>query len=112
MYMALFVLDDPDRLDEVLAAWEKAGITGVTIFETTGMRRMRQRSMVAARFVWPVVDREVNHLTLMAIVPGEQEVDTCLREAERVVGDLSNPHAGIFAAWPLTMVKGYRGEGN
>ena len=31
MYMVMFVLDDPEKLVEVLNAWEKAGITGVTI---------------------------------------------------------------------------------
>ena len=110
MFMVLFVLDDPDRLDEVLAAWEKAGITGVTIFESTGMRRLRQR-YIPMRYVMPLVDREEHHLTLMAIVPDEAHVETCLREAEGIVGDLSEAHTGILAAWPVPIVKGLRGEG-
>lgn len=111
MYMVLFVLDDPNRLAEVLAAWEKAGITGVTILESTGMSRMRQRQMIPMRYIWPVVEREVSHLTLLAIVADETHVETCLREAEGVVGDLSEPHTGILAAWPVPIVKGLRAEG-
>lgn len=110
MFMTMLVLDDPQRLQEVLAAWEKAGITGVTIFESTGMRRMRQR-YIPMRYVSPLVDREVDHLTLMAIVPDEEHVQTVLCVAESVIGDLSAPHTGIFAAWPVAMVKGLRPEG-
>ena len=36
MYALLFVLDDPDRLDEVLTAWANIGVRGVTIMESTG----------------------------------------------------------------------------
>ncbi|MEN6479825.1 MAG: hypothetical protein ABFD20_09330 [Anaerolineales bacterium] len=109
MFMTVLVLDDPQRLQEVLAAWEKAGITGVTIFESTGMRRVRQR-YIPMRYVSPLVDREVDHITLMAIVPDEERAQTVLRIAEGVIGDLSEPHTGIFAAWPITMVKGFRTE--
>ena len=41
MHMVMFVLDDPDLLDRVLEAWEAAGATGVTIVESTGIRRRR-----------------------------------------------------------------------
>ena len=44
MFMVFFVLDDPNRLDDLLAAWTEAGVTGATIIESTGMRRrMAQR---------------------------------------------------------------------
>ncbi len=42
MYMLMFVLDDPGRLDPVLEAWEQVGIRGVTIIESTGIHRRRQ----------------------------------------------------------------------
>jgi len=31
MYIIMYVLDDLDRLDRVLDAWRKAGVSGVTI---------------------------------------------------------------------------------
>ena len=36
MYMVMFILDDPDRLDAVLDAWAKIGVSGTTIVESAG----------------------------------------------------------------------------
>lgn len=105
MYMAMFVLSDPDRLYEVLDAWEAEGITGITIQESTGLHRARMR-FIPMRFLSPLVEREVSHLTLMAMVRDEEQVQACLRGAEAVVGDLSGSETGVFGAWPLSHVKG------
>jgi hypothetical protein len=32
--------------------------------------------------------------------------EQCLALTESVIGDLSQPDTGIFAAWPLSLVKG------
>jgi hypothetical protein len=110
MYMAMFVLNDPDRLYEVLDAWEAEGISGITIQESTGLYWARMK-FIPMRFVSPVVEREVSHLTLMAIVRDEEQVQACLRGAEAVVGDLSGANTGVFGAWPLSHAKGLDKEG-
>jgi hypothetical protein len=106
MFMAMFVLDDPDLLYQVLAGWERAGIRGATIFESTGMNRVRRR-FVPMRFMSPVVEKEESHLTLMAVVKDEAQVQECVLATESVVGDLSEPNTGVFAAWPLSYTKGF-----
>lgn len=107
MYMVMFVLDNPNRLDELLAAWTEAGITGATIIESTGIRRRLERT-VPMRFLYraatPLV--EEGHVTLLAIVPDEEKARICLQVTESLVGDLSGPNTGVFAAWPLPVVKG------
>jgi nitrogen regulatory protein PII len=106
MYMIFFVLDNPDRLDEVLDGWEKAGIQGVTIVESTGIHRLRHPK-TPMRYVYQqssVV--EEGHYTLMAIVTDQVAVQACLQATENLIGDLSLPDTGVFAAWPLITVKG------
>ena len=39
MYVIMFVLDNPNNLDKILEAWQNAGISGVTIIESTGVHR-------------------------------------------------------------------------
>jgi hypothetical protein len=72
MYALLFVLDDPDRLDEVLTAWADIGVRGVTIMESTGWQRRRiQQSMLGARFDFASLvggARLENHMTLFVVV--------------------------------------------
>lgn len=101
----MFVLDNPDLLHQVLEAWEKAGVGGVTIIESTGMHRVR-RKFIPMRFVPPVFDEEITHLTLFALVKDEKLIQALQDASESVVGDLNNPNTGIFAAWPIATVKG------
>lgn len=106
MYMVMLVLDNPDRLDDVLQAWESAGIRGATIVESTGLQRLRRKS-VPMRYLFQAPGLvEEGHLTLFVIVEGEQMVQDCLRATEQIVMDLNLPNTGVFAAWPLTIVRG------
>jgi hypothetical protein len=106
MYMIMLVLDDPDQLDDVLEAWEKVGIRGATIVESTGIQRLRRRS-VPMRYIFQSPElMEEGHLTLFVIVDGEQMVQDCLRATEQIVTDLDGPNTGVFAAWPLAFVRG------
>lgn len=105
MYMIFFVLDDPDQLFPVLDAWEKAGIPGATIIESTGLQRVKHK-FVPMRFSVPFYTDEVCHQTLMAMVENEALVQAALEASESVVGDLNNGRTGVFAAWPLSFTKG------
>lgn len=110
MYMVMFVLDDPDRLDEVLEAWEAVGISGATIIESTGINRRRVARLVGSTVMAGInrmmSSNEESHYTLFAIVSDEAVVAKCLAAAESVVGDLNNPNTGVLAAWQLSVVKG------
>jgi hypothetical protein len=109
MHMIMFVLDDPNQLDAVLAAWESIGVGGATIVESTGIRRRRAKeSRIPFRFDFGQLARhyEEGHYTLFAVVEGEDMVHKCLTATESVVGDLDEPNTGVLAAWPLGVVKG------
>ncbi|MGD8403426.1 MAG: hypothetical protein PVJ21_07185 [Anaerolineales bacterium] len=114
MYALLFVLDDPDRLDEILTAWNEIGVRGVTIMESTGWQRRRiQQSMLGARFDFASLvggARLENHMTLFVVVESRDIVQNALQAAEAIVGDLDGPHTGILVAWPIEIVKGLPDE--
>jgi hypothetical protein len=40
-HLVVFVLDNLEQCSAVLEAWEEAGALGVTILESTGLRRLR-----------------------------------------------------------------------
>jgi hypothetical protein len=105
----MFVLDNPGKLDTILDAWEKIGIRGVTIIESTGIqRRRKQRKRIPMRFALEplMVGGEEGNLTLITIVEGENVVRECMRVTEEIIGDLDQPNTGVMAAWPLSIVKG------
>lgn len=106
MFMVFLVLDNPDQLEEVLHAWDRCGIRGATIVESTGIHR-RLKRIIPMRYLFQSgSSEEVGHLTLFAIVETQAQVNACLQATESVTGDLDGPNTGVFAAWPLTIVKG------
>jgi nitrogen regulatory protein PII len=110
MYMVMFVLDDPNQLDEILDAWDAAGVSGVTIIESTGINRRRRARQVGTGFMSGmnriIGDTQESHYTLYVIVPDESQVQACIQAAEEVVGDFNKPNTGVLAAWPLFTVRG------
>jgi nitrogen regulatory protein PII len=112
MYMILFVLNDREKLDAVLDAWESAGIRGATVLDSFGMHRRKKKGHVAFRYVFeqPGMRMEIGQFSLVAAVQKEADVQTCLFATETVTGDLSLPDSGMFAAWPLATVKGAWGK--
>lgn len=112
MYMMMMVVDDPQKVGEVLDAWIKLGISGSTIVESTGTPH-HELKRVGGRYFMGLgqtsVSYEDNHVTVFVVVPDEALVRECLRSAEAIVGDLDEQDTGILAAWPLTVVKGVPG---
>ena len=109
MFIIMFVLDDPKKLDAVLEAWEQAGITGVTIIDSTGFQRhKKQNKRIPMRFAFqPVVlEGEEGNLTLFTIVREKSLVEKAILATENIVGNLDDPNTGVLAAWPLSHVKG------
>lgn len=109
MYMVMLVLDDPDQLDALLQSWRSVGIEGATIIESTGIHR-HARQPIPMRYLYQVTgSQEQGHYTLLSIVKDESMVQACLQATETLIGDLDQPNTGIFAAWPLAVVKGLPG---
>lgn len=109
MYMIMFVLDNPNQLDEVLDAWRRVGVRGATIMESTGLHR-RQLHILGARYLPglpQLVERvEEGHYTVIGVVPDAQTVQACLAATEDVVGDLAGPNTGILVSWQVDFAKG------
>ncbi|MBM3152563.1 MAG: hypothetical protein FJZ96_10260 [Chloroflexi bacterium] len=112
MYLILLVLNDPDRLEEVLAAWEKAGVGGITILPSTGLGRIRQKA--GLREDLPLIpsleafyhhQEDISH-TLFTIVDSDALAQKVLRATDSVVGDLDKPGNGILAVLPTASVHG------
>jgi len=102
----MFVLDDPNLLDQVLTAWSDAQVSGVTLVESSGFYR-HQLKRVPMRYSYGAeAPGERGNITLFAIVGSEAIVLACLNATERITGDLNEPNTGVFASWPLSVVKG------
>lgn len=111
-HLLVFVLDNLEQCADVLDAWEDAGVSGVTILESTGLNRVRQgmrddfpllpslRSLLAGL--------EMHHRTLFSIVEDEAILDAAIAATQDVVGDLSQPYTGLLFVVPVSRVLGLK----
>lgn len=111
MYLILFVLDDPDKLEGLLNAWEDTGTGGATVLVSTGMHRLNN---VAIRDDLPLIPslddfykhEEDYHRTLFTIVKDDATLKKIVDATQSVVGDLNKPNTGILVVLPTAQVYG------
>jgi len=111
MYLILFVLDNPDKLEELLNAWEKTGTGGATVLVSTGMHRLNSGVIRDDLPLMPGLDDfykrvEDYHRTLFTIVKDDATLDKIVTATESVVGDLNRPNTGILVVLPTARVYG------
>lgn len=111
-FMVILVLDDVNQGPSLVDAWEAAGVTGLTIIESTGLGRLRRT--LGLRDDMPLMPsiralmqaREEHHRTIFSIVEGEAMIDALIEATERTIGKLSEPHTGVLFAIPVARVVG------
>jgi len=112
MYLILFVMNDPDRLEDLLIAWEELGIDAATVLFSTGLGRIRQ--LKGWRDDMPLIpslrdfyEAEENlHRTIFTTVDSEAQADAIVGATERVVGSLDEEETGLLLVLPIAKAFG------
>jgi hypothetical protein len=112
--MVILVLDNVDRMEDVLAAWWEAGAPGITILESSGAARYLARHGI--RDDLPILPslssffahREIHHRTLFTVLPDDFALETLFDATEAVLGRLELPDTGIMFALPVTHARGHQ----
>ena len=118
MSLILFVLHDPEKLPDLLTAWEEAGVSGATVLFSTGLGRIRQNEglrddlplMPSLEDFFPKIDRLSR--TIFTLVDDETIVDKVVAATEQVVGNLTQPDRGLLMVLPVSRVYGLRKRGS
>ena len=111
MYLILFVLSDYTYLEDVLVAWEEAGVRGITILPSTGLARMRQAALREDMPLFPSLEdmfegQENLNRTLFTVIDSDNMVERVVAATEGVIGPLTNPNTGILIVLPVARVYG------
>jgi nitrogen regulatory protein PII len=108
MYLILFVLHDAEKLEELLDAWERVGVSGVTILHSTGLGRIRTDGFMDDIPLFPSLesilrhDEEINFSrTLFTVVADDEMVNKVVQATQSLVGDLSKPDTGLLVVLPV-----------
>jgi len=112
MNLILFVLHDPEKLQDVLTAWEEVGVNGATVFNSTGMGRiLKTQALREDMPLMPSIDDFFPHpehesCTLFTVIKDEAMIEKIAMATESVVGDLDGPDTGFLVALPTAAAYG------
>ncbi|MFO7623113.1 MAG: hypothetical protein R6V73_02090 [Anaerolineales bacterium] len=114
MYLIIFVLHNPEKVPELLDAWEQVGVSGITILHSSGLGRVRNKNRSGLRDDLPLIpslEALLNHeeefsRTLFSLVKGEEMVDQMVAATQDVIGDLSQPDTGLLVVIPVVRAYG------
>jgi hypothetical protein len=112
MFFVLFIMHNPDLLEELMDAWQEAGVQRATVLLSTGMRRLREQEWI--RDDLPLLPSlndfyeatEAFSRTIFTTVKDESMIDQILAATERVVGDLREHETGVFMVLPVIRAHG------
>jgi hypothetical protein len=112
--LVMLVLNDPNKIDDVLAAWLTLGVPGVTILDSTGLRQQMGKHPFRDDLpIFPALDDllqgvEEPHRTLFAVVEDGFDIDGLAAATEQITGVLDAPNTGILFTLPVRRVWGLK----
>ena len=110
MYLLVSILEETEKLTDIMEGFAKIGIKGSTVLESIGMGRV----LMKARATLPVMeqinkvitDLQSSNKTIITVIRSKETLDNAIRIVKSLCGDLCQPGKGILFALPLEVVEG------
>ena len=110
MQLLIAVINEPDRVDDVLSGFLELGITGATIISSEGMGRVLTHDIpIFAGLQTLISGSRPQNRTIFSAVQ-DDKVAPAVALLQEVCGDLENPATGIAFTVPLNQVVGLAPE--
>jgi len=107
--LLVFVLNKEEYLEDVLAAFIEAEISGATVLDSEGMGKLLTYEVpLFADFREFMKGNKPYNKTIFSVVKEEAKIKTLEKLIEEICGDLSKGGTGILFTIPVDYVKGLR----
>ncbi|MGE5484196.1 MAG: P-II family nitrogen regulator [Ignavibacteriales bacterium] len=109
MELLVLVLNKKEHVRTVLKALLRLGVSGATVFPSTGMGRTLADEVPLFGGLRRALDGEtVDNTTIFSVIEDESVVANVIQSMPDLVGDLRKPGTGILFTVPVTRVIGTR----
>ena len=108
MHVIFLVLNKIECLDDVLAKLKKAGVTGGTIIDSTGMVKKlgdSAESYILGSLRLFLEDPRPESKTLFFII-NDNQVELVRKTVDEALGGINNPNTGILFGFPISFADG------
>lgn len=111
--LLVLILDNPEKLSDILQAWNRAGVPGMTILDGIGARRLEEHAYRDDMPLIPslrslLIGERNNNQIVFSVIEDEATLERAIQATEQVIGDFFKPHSGIMFVVPVTRTWGVR----
>jgi hypothetical protein len=111
MELLIAVINDVDRMDEVLAGFLEIGIRGATVLDSEGMGRVLSHDIPIFAGLQTLISRSrPQNQTLFSVIDDPEMVDRAIALLQDVCGRFDDPATGIAFTIPVNRVVGLAPE--
>lgn len=111
MELLIAVINQEERLDDILSGFLELGITGATIIDSEGMGHVLSHDIPIFAGLQTLISRaRPQNQTIFSVIDSDEKVDGAIALLQEICGDLSSPATGIVFTIPVTRVTGLAPE--
>lgn len=111
MKLLVFILNNEEFLEEVMAAYIESGVTGATILDSEGMGRFLTYEVpLFAGFKEFMKGNKPYNKTIISVIHDNETLNNVKNLIDEIVGGLDNPGTGIMFTLPVDWAYGLVSE--
>ncbi len=110
MQLLVAVINQEERLEEVLAGFLEIGVTGATVVNSEGMGRLLANEVPIFAGLQALASRTRPRNQMVFSIMEDAKVERALEMLQEIVGDFDVPATGIVFTLPVGRVLGLKHE--
>lgn len=111
MQLLIAVINQEDRLDDILSGFLELGITGATIIESEGMGHVLSHDIPIFAGLQTLLSRSrPQNTTIFSVIDSDEKVEGAIELLQEICGDMDDPATGIVFTVPVNRVAGLAPE--
>lgn len=111
MQLLIAVINQEEKLDEILSGLVELGVTGATIISSEGMGRVLSHDIpIFAGLEALAMRSRPQNQTIFSVIREDEKVEGVIRLLQEICGNLEDPATGIVFTIPVNRVVGLAPE--
>ena len=106
MELLVCVINDEEKLDDILSGLLELGVTGATVLNSRGMARHIPEAPVFAGLKDVMAGARPQNATIFSVIESREQLEAAIEMIKNVCGDLTAPGTGILFTLSLNQVIG------
>ncbi len=111
MELLICVINQEEKLDDILSGFLELGVTGATVIHSEGMAHLLSKDVPIFAGLKELMSRSrPRNTTIFSVIDSKEKLERVIALIQDVCGDFDNPATGILFTVPTNRVIGLAPE--